>query len=234
MTEENNVDPLQKYAEKLEQIVGSIGDIKSEVKGLANKTEAVSDTVRTIKEKTEMPSNDDDANEYAALEPEPIEKKIEKTVTKTIEKILGQRDVQSNYERECAQYDQKASQEFPDLKDKQSSFYRETMEELRFISPIGKKVNGDPILPADAVYNAASRAWTKMAREGRITPEQFVPQESMRFNTSPKPRGGELTEERKFWAQRAGFDEKTAKEIYAKYDREVIQEEEMQKRVRGY
>ncbi len=192
-------NPLEEKVNKLE---GALNEQNQKFDRLIEATAKL-----TIKpEPTFMPTEDNFGDLYATDPEKAIEEKIERKVNERVEAKAKEFTKNMTAREQTSFWDKKAEADFPDLNDQAGEFYKETQKEYKMLSSKDAP---------DAVYNAASRAYTNMSRVGKILPKSEMIRvanvhaghvEGVRPG-SPAPQKAELTEEQRYFCAKLGVKE---------------------------
>lgn len=169
--------------------------------------EATAKLTVTKPEPTFVPVEPDNFNDLYNTDPEKaIEAKVEKIVNQRVEEKAKEFTQNMSLKEQTTLWDNKAEKEFPELTDQAGEFYKETQREFKMLTN-----KSSP----DAVYNAASRAYTNLSRAGKILPKSEMIRvanvhaghiEGVRPG-GPSPQKAELSEEEKYFCQKLGVKE---------------------------
>lgn len=221
MAGEINLEQLgAQFTKQLEELGKNVQSVATGVDNVNKKSTILENRLESMAARDEDKGEKDDLNDLSG--PKEIASAVVQEVNKTVEAKLAQERQKNQQESQfkdlCRQWDEKAFSHYPQLRNESSELYKEVVEELKTIHPLGYDAQGHKILPPDAVYNAAARVAANAARKGNFT---LIKHEEL------EP-GGNFQRQ-----QKSRVVNSNQKDIIAQFKRYGINEERITKRIEG-
>lgn len=216
MSETNNESSLdfkkfsEDFSKKLDGITSGLTLLGDNVE---KKTDALNTKIESIKTK-ESDDNSSGISDYDKEETEKIERIANKIAESKLGQVKQELNAEKQYEKDCAEWDSKASKDFPHIQI--PAIKREVEIELAKMPVIKKSSKGENMYAADAVYNAASRVIARKVATGELS--KLPDPEPLDYGDfSPKIKGKEVSQVQMELAARLGISPERAKIIYKDY-----------------